>query len=386
MKITIDPFTSSANWTITGATNLIEETTWSHLATSLLPGQIFLKFLEPGTATLTLPAPVDVSKAEHLQFSMRSYYEGAPHTVRFIFGTGPLYEYVMERIVHFGQERFEVPATSYIVGLEIEATERDDLVLSEFLGVKDELPIDLYRGLAQLLEQQRDETTRIMVGSFSALAGASSITIEYTGPDTRQFLDKSTAIQFGDELHLIEEYNAAGLTRFNRYLDGKIIGGPYTDEPIYLHVPVNIEPGEDDVMAPSIALGQAFASSSAVEEGESKIYDSVKADGSARERPLPTLREWTGSITLTSRHGGTLQYLNEICTEALGSNSIIWVNGIQCDIFVEDFVPFGTDDPTDVFSRLVSAFRVKAARDGIDKAKRVAAASTFEISIGVELG
>jgi hypothetical protein len=351
MKIVIDQLIDPADWIFSGD-GTAEFQEWPHLAASHLPGALLFTFNEPCTASLDLAAPAPLldqhgNRLHSFQFYQHSYYTGPNSAkIRFIDRAGsptppwPTLEYWLMPDVY---PQFE-NGLDQVDRIEIEALGPVQFWASELIAFVDELPIDIYRALQAVIEYERDRLPSIRCGTVTASAGDTELQIGETG---RQFLDQRTPIRIGSEKHVIENWTDEGKALLSKQgLDGETLASDYTNEPVYLFLPVNTEPGADKFMLPSINLSGGWSYSlmetrRPVADSWDPRDDTIRVRNGRKRRLHDSL-----AIDPQARQGEPLELMNRILDTAVTPGRTIWINGTGCEITVLPTTEEEGGDPT----------------------------------------
>jgi hypothetical protein len=243
--------------------------------------------------------------------------------------------------------------------VSITANKATEFVMSDLIAFTDEMPIDIYRGLAEVYESLLNPyQARLKVGTVTATPGASEVIIE----DPR-WIEQNTAIEFGGEKHLIEAIRREGTgaaINFSAYFDGPAVVGNHTDEPVYAYFPVLVEPGEDTAIAPSIALDEAMAREVDFNRpwGAATTHSFSGADdGRLSKQEISYM--YRIALNPTSRHGKDMEYLAHAA--GAGIKNAIWINGVLHNIMEqEDLSHQEGGDATEIMPGLTAPIMLTA--------------------------
>lgn len=133
--------------------------------------------------------------------------------------------------------------------------EADQLIASNFLAVKDELPLDLLKAVKASIEARRDELYGIgvRIGKATFSAGDLEVTI-VTDWD---WVERYAVLRFvGDGVDEVHQANNAegNVVSLTRLYDGQSMVGAATEADVYLTMPVEVGRYDLEVLLPGIAL------------------------------------------------------------------------------------------------------------------------------------
>ena len=213
----------------------------------------------------------------------------------------------------------------------------DYLILSNMLAVKDELPLDVFDGLREMLQTMvtqyftdNGDANGILLGTCSAKAGDSSVIL----PNELKFLDKYAVVTIKDnthsETHMIDT-NDENQYNFTTALDGAEIINNFTNANVYLQIPVNYGMTETEIVLPGIVFWGLTPEQIMRQTTEEEYRDTMKADGSVETRLTPANFRYTILIDGEARQNELIAIISQIIRTTL-ARKYIWINGKKVDI------------------------------------------------------
>ncbi len=370
-KVSIEPLTDPSGWT--GPATAVRNSGFRQFSASFLADNLIFELLDTEIAVKSFAA-VDVTDFPHLALNLAAVGTEPVDKrtaadfrarIRFIDSSGPTtLEYFLPLTNRsLDQVRFENTLTS-IDSIEIEALADITFFASEVIAYRDELPLDIYSAMTALMEKARGELD--LTPGFKVKAGTitgSGSTFTITGG---LFLDKDVVVTFGGETHRIK--SVGGSVKFDEnYFDGATIGGPFTDEQMFLFIPINTKPGEEDVQLPSVGMEGGFTSESApVHESATPQLDSYLLDLTVRTSFPDDYRKYTIDLEGIARTGEPLEKVGTLLEKSFERRSVIWINGRRHEVGELDLVLDDFGDATEIVPRVSGSVEVTAAREAVE--------------------
>jgi len=327
MKTAIDNLTSATGWVTADAT--VTATTWPMFASSYLPGQLQFAMSAGGTAE---KATGTIATAyANLGFSIVSKdNDRDDFRLQFRVYNGSDYkEYYVPLSTQFVQVKFK-HYYSQVTKIEFLADADVEFFASELINYTDQIPFDLYTGVLKLLQKHIE--TMPQIGVLTCSAGATSITI--TGA---KYLDKYLTFKVGNEIHQIADITQGKGVVMTDYVNGKAMVSAFTNEPVYLYLPAEIEPSEFFIFEPGFSFTEGFPARPIDDEPyHDVINDSYETSGINRTRIVGRSFEYTVRIQTMARHGKIAEILTRILKKAFAVAEPLWINGQRHEYDITD--------------------------------------------------
>lgn len=327
MKTAIDNCTSAASWSLSNAT--VTATTWPMFASSYLSGQLQFAISDGGTAekaTGTVLTPyanlgfsIIAKDNDRNDFRLRfRVYNGADYKEYYV----PLStQFVQVKLKHYYSQ---VTKIVFLADADVE------FFVSELINYTDQIPFDLYTGVLKLLQKHIE--TMPQIGVVTCSSGATSITI--TGA---KYLDKYLTFRVGNEIHQIAEITQGKAITLTAYGNGKTMAGAFTNEPVYLYLPAEIEPNQFFIFEPGFSFTEGFPARPIDDEPyHDVISDSYETSGINRTRIVGRSFEYTVRIQTMARHGKIAEILIRILKKAFAVAEPLWINGQRHEYDITD--------------------------------------------------
>ena len=319
MKAVIDNLTSATGMAATNAT--VTATTWPMFASSWLSGQVQFNMQALGSVSKTFTAIQ--TPYQNIAFNIVAKdNDKRDFRLKFrIYQDANTYkEYYVPLKTQFLQVRFKHYYTS-VIKYEFIAIEAVEFFACEMINYTDQIPIDLYTGCMERVRYAMETLPEI--GRLTCSAGARSVTI--TNP---KYLDKYLTFKVGNEIHQIDEITQGKAVTFTAFGNGKAMVGSFSNEPVYLYLPTEIEPGEFFIFEPGYSFTEGFPCTPVEsEEHYSFENDSFETSGINRTRRIGPYFEYTVRVQTMARHGKIAEILIRILKKAFATAEYIWING-----------------------------------------------------------
>jgi len=232
---------------------------------------------------------------------------------------------------HFQDITFDISEINTINKIRITALSNtgDFILFSEMLAVKDELPLDIFQGTKEAIENVIDNNyaTQYPIGTVTASAGDTDIDI--TG--NRNWIDKYAVITITDgvnsETHQIAENTEINF-KFNSMYNGNSMLKNYTAANVYLKIPVGFGRSAKEIFLPGIAIWGMTPEPILRGSKLDKIYDTYKSDFSATERRDAQIQNHTILVDCEARETQTeiLADMSQLVRNFIAKEGL-WING-----------------------------------------------------------
>ncbi len=359
MKLPIELFVSAAGWTLppgfTASVNQVPDFVADGLGASI----VF--YIPPGSSGKVISKSVAIDATGYPEAVLSLWSRnlsgsdfGTPDKYPYAFSlSGTAFTY-LPVWPGFQDISFALPAAAVTqVAIKVLTDQEDWIIVSGLYAILDEYPLDVLTGIQSGLQAQaaRLYPAGIDTGAtVTAQAGDASVKLS----GVPSFVDRYALLSFGGETHLVDEYDeATGIATFFSSWGGKAVLGAQAAVPVALQFPVQIvEPtAEIDYAIPGIAFG-AMAPEPILRRGNvSKVYDSLREDGSFREVMDPAILRYTILIDVEARHAELMARMNRVVREFLLSGGV-WINARRHNFVFEEIpIEIEPEDPTQMIAK-----------------------------------
>lgn len=343
MKLQIDSLSSVTGWTIT-APSTITQNGFSQYVAGLNTNSIMIKFASSGgrVATKTLSTPIDVTDYESLVFSIWSQTKGydkqylKSSDFAYKIQLDATHEYYIPVWSTFSDITIGIEDVTSITQIKITAlhSDTDYIIISEMVAEKEEIPYDILYSFKETLDYMIEQTYTygINIGTINATIGDTSITFS-TRPN---YLERYGVIYItgggNSETHQVFD-NDAEIFQLNDNYDGNTILNDYTGATVYLQLPVYINPKQDDIRLPGMAVWGIEPTPILRGSKLDIIYDSfLVSDSSAKERREGQILRYSILLDCESRSDELIDIMTRFI-RFLAAGEILWINGRKHDIY-----------------------------------------------------
>ena len=218
----------------------------------------------------------------------------------------------------------------------------DYLILSHMVAVRDEFPVDIFRGIKEALEYERDfqyskasagvlNKGLLIASGLNLVAGARSVIM----PSSLSWVDKYATIRIDDgaysELHQIDKSDEQEYIFLSTF-DGLVVTRNYSNCSLYLTMPIEFSPSETEIYLPGMAIWgmnpEEIFQSSKIDE----IRDSFTDAETVQSRTTHQLFRYPILIDCEARHDELIGVMSKIVRVVL-AREYLWVNGKKVRIF-----------------------------------------------------
>jgi hypothetical protein len=366
MKTTIDALLTGAGWSGTGtvySTNAIPEYISGLNATStLFKFTAINQYLEKTfTNDLTDYDELTISIWSRNNKGLGLNYLAAdefPYKIGIYSGTSTVHEYYLPT-----DNKLE-PVTIKIsegvitkIRITMLSAGEDYLVVSNLIASKDEMPLDIFQGMKEIIENTvslnygriRGGITSkgIFLGNVTAAAGA-----KYILMPALKYLQKYSVFTITDgthtETHQVEKTDEEEI-ELGRNYDGLTLLYSYTAAPMYLTIPVAFGQQEREVYLPGIAIWGMPGEELPMETKIGETRDSYNVDGSLSARYNPVNYKYTLQIDCEARHSELIGFM-ALMVRRVAAQEYVWINGKKFNIKVNS-VPTAIE-PTEGYNQI----------------------------------
>ena len=246
----------------------------------------------------------------------------------------------------FNDVTLYIPQVGQLDNIEITALHNDEdyLILSNMVAVKDELPVDIFRGVkGQLAYEMNNKYASstggvngkgILLGKVSASAGDTTI----YNIDSYGYLERYAVIMIDDgagntETHQLDNNDGQEYS-FSSLYDGTVLLNDYTDASLYLLCPVEYGTAEREIILPGVSVwGMApeeVLRTNKIEE----MRDTFQPGDTVQSRLTPVTFQYIIILDCEARNNELLALMSLACRSMIGKQ-YIWVNGKKLNLYVE---------------------------------------------------
>lgn len=343
MKLQIDSLTSITGWTISSPSTISENEFTQYIA-GLNTKSLMIKFDSSGgrVATKTFGTPYDVTDYESLVFSIWSREKGVdqhylkPADFVYKIQIDSTHEYYIPVWSTFADVTIGIEDVTSITQIKITAlhSDTDYIVISEMVAEHEEVPYDLLFAFKETLDYMIEQSYPygINIGTINATTGDTSINFT-TRPN---YLNRYGVVHIRDgvnsETHQVTD-NDAETFNLNDNYDGNAILNDYTGATVYLQFPVYINPKQDDIRLPGMALWGIEPAPILRGAKLDILRDSfLVSDYSSKERREGQILRYSVLIDCESWNDELIDIMTRFA-RFLAAGEIIWINGRKHDVY-----------------------------------------------------
>ena len=391
MKLQIDSLTSTTDWVISSPSTITENEFTEYIA-GLNTKSLMIKFDTSGgrVATKTFGTPFDVTDYESLVFSIWSSTKGAdqhylkPADFTYKIQIDATHEYYVPVWSTFADVTIGIEDVTSITQIKITPlhADTDYIIISEMVAEHEEIPYDILFTFKETLDYMIEQsyTYGLNIGTINATTGDTSITFS-TRPN---YLNRYGVIYItgggNSETHQVHD-NDAETFQLNDNYDGNSILNDYTGATVYLQFPVYINPKQNDVRLPGMAIwGIEPTPIIRGNKLDIKRDSFLVSDSSSKERREGHILRYPVLIDCESRSDELIDIMTRFI-RFLAAGEIIWVNGRKHDI---DFTGAPTElMPTqgiDIISKVQYSIDVEA-KENINSRVAIPATTTITTTV-----
>lgn len=354
MKTQVEQFVSSADWTPSGTGTVavhLENEHEQYIAGGLAKSLIFsfpVGNLNEHIEKTIAPA-IDVSDKDVLVFSVFSFRRAQPGYRKAADFQYRLHLSATESIDFptwgsFTDITVPLGAIASIDRVRLEAlhNEKDFLVCSYMLAVRDELPRDIFVSLKESLESVAAELLGkgVQIGTVTAAAAASSIQIVGDARFAQQYAVLRIDDGVNSEVHMLAENDETDFQLDPDVFDGGQLLNAFTAAPVYLTFPIEFARFSTEILLPGIVIWgldpepvgrtSQLAKQTVAHDG---VGFSVRREGQLLRYQIP--------IHIMARQAELFAEATRIVRRVLSRN-VLWVNGRKHDVTF-DIKPIETE-------------------------------------------
>lgn len=349
MKTIIQALETASDWTGTGTAT---DKDWPHLSANWQSAQVQFSLPVIGNA-MAATVSVDVTDKEFITIFIagNSQTSTAPETTDYalkvsIEGSPGNVEYYVP-LSKVGQPFIIKNSFTAITKVEFISLKTDtQFFCHNMIAYTDELPIDIYKGLADSLRRY-NQAERVLIGTITGTAGDTTLSI----PASKR-IEHGSVIVINSKQYQIK----TGTPETDSYtLENTFTGSSLSDtvssEPVYLEMAVVYGIGERPLVVPSIGLSGGFDSEIVAEVESTSIDSDTHIVSSDTKRYF--FRGDTSKITIDieclGRHPKDVEALIRIVKKAINKRSLVWINGRKHELNIDTHITQQNPELGDIF-------------------------------------
>jgi len=257
MKYQIDKLNLSANWSIVNGT--LTDIEYDKFDRYAFQGQVQVDFLDNGIMTFIPLSPIDVTGSDTFYITVNynnlSTYPSDSLFIKFYSGVNSVEYFLTITSDKPDEYLFYNPYTT-IDKVEIRTLTACTLVLNDLVACKDELPYDINIGIGEYVETL--VPTSILLGTSTVISGSKTLTVN----QVPKFAERQSCIRIGSEVHqvlghTINKDNTVSY-QFGQMFDGATILNNWTNENVYLEIPILVNPKQREGVTPALSIEGGF--------------------------------------------------------------------------------------------------------------------------------
>lgn len=336
MKLEIEPFETLTGWTTDGSISAHQLNAHREYIADLKVASVVFKIpagnqgksIEKAVALSLTGYEVVVISAWSRNKRSNAYTAEADFSYKLSLATGQ--EWLMPIWESFTDTTFALEGLAATTKVKITALHNDEdyIILSALVAVKDEYPLDIFRGVKRGLDLAVGGVfgaDGVSAGTASFAAGDEAVTI--TG--ARDYLDRYATLRFKDlthtEDHHVERWDE-NTARFSSLFDGRKMINAMSGAAVTVIPEVAWGKEQEEIVLPGIALWGMTPEPVQRAQDLATIFDTWKPDGSVAARRDYMALKYPILVDCESRHYQMLAWLSQAVRWWLGGNTV-WING-----------------------------------------------------------
>lgn len=378
MKVIIDELSNIDGWVYTG-TGTAEIDNHKNYSANESGKQLLIKYNPGDLLEKTYTESINISETDNILFNIigkqKSNIDGFKGKIKFIDSLGNEIEYYLEYSTNFEPSIYKNTLTD-IKTIIFTFTSTDEIMISDIIAVKDEFPIDIYKAIKEKIESFSDEY-KILVGYVTCSAGDKNINI----PDLK-YCDKYTVIKIGEEYHQIKSEVITENIQFYSNYSGSSILLDYSNEPVYLVVPIRIETDIIEPSVPSISLSGGFNSEQLSYEKFSYYTDSYTESGTYRIVNIGSSNKFIINMTGYARNKKSLQLLFDIIRRFINDKDImLFINGRKSEFYANNINTIDTTQLNELLSTISTDIELDITEESYENPDALEIDNTINIGV-----
>jgi len=248
------------------------------------------------------------------------------------------HEYEIDLFPYMIDQYFRLDEISTIEKIKITyyGTSFDRLICSHCLAVLDEIPVDIFISIQDLIETEITELigNGFSLGTLDADSGDDEIALNQLADTALTYIDRHSVIKIEDgvnsETHVLED-NDERYFKLADGLDGDEIVNDFTDANCYLTIPVRYGVNQQIYNTPSISI-TGYTPNPILRGGKVETVFNTKEDGSAYARKDDQIYEYMFQVAcITRMENDILTFMSQLVRNVI-ARKILWINGQKYDI------------------------------------------------------
>ena len=387
MKTVIDNITETTGWSASGGAtvhgvNQIKEYIAGNNSASMIFGFNGINsYIEKSYSEDVTDYDELVLWVMSVRKGISAYRYASDFIYKIDFGGDEYYLYTRDE---FSWIKIDISNINSISRLRITAlhSNSDYLVLSYFIAVKNVFPLDIYQGIKEQIEYERDTFhTSNLIGTFSGSEGNNYIEF----PDHVPYIERYSVIKIDDgsnnETHIIKEEVANHKFYLGELYDGELLLHDYTNANVYLLYAVEFGTTQKEIILPGITVWGFAPEKETITNELDTDLEQVDVSGTFHEKQVGSYFRWPLLIDCECKDSWELLGdISNIVRKFL-SKKLVWINGRKGYI---DFDGSSIEMyPTEAFNIVPKvqypAFTI--VREDVYQGESLPATSTLDINV-----
>jgi hypothetical protein len=280
---------------------------------------------------------IDVSSYDyaicHFYSSFNKYTKGI-YKIAF----NDTHEFEIDTFNYMIDQYFRLNEVSTITKIKITylGSGTDRLICSHCLAVYDEIPLDIWKAVQDLIEKEftvkRGEG--FLLGNITTASGEEGIALKQINDTALEYIDRYSVIKIKDgvneESHVLDENNERIFT-LGKLLDGSTIVNNFTNANLYLTIPVRYGNKQKEYNVPSIAI-TGFSPTAILRGGKIETVFNTKESGTTYARQEDQIYQYFIQVACIDRfESENLTFMSKIVRDVI-AREILWISGQKFDI------------------------------------------------------
>jgi hypothetical protein len=334
MKQVIDNLTTLSGWTSSSGAS-ITLTDWKEFSASNLDKQ-FLVTMNQNSFIEKVFFPTIALKYKQIRFNAIAKIDKYKNTInsvndihlRILFFDGFIFEeFVVPITKNFEPITFKLKNINNLSKIKIVANKYIQFFISEIICYEDKGLFDLVYEIKNEIESLNEYNKDSSIGFATCQAGSKEIIVS-----NPKHLEKYLCVKIGNEIHQVNNILGNKIT-FLQTFNGETILNNYSNQEIFVHIPVYFNPVDIESSIPGISILNNCTIERVGYENSSFELDSISPDiESARFVKTGNTFKYDIIVEGVWRKNFTSQIVINLLKKFINLKSIIWVNGNKCEI------------------------------------------------------
>lgn len=215
-------------------------------------------------------------------------------------------------------------------------TSLDRLICSHCLAVLDEIPVDMFVSIQNIIETEINDLIGdgFLLGTLDANSGDSQIALNQLAYTALEYIDRYSVIKIDDgvnsEVHVLED-NDERYFELEDAEDGNEIINDFTDANCYLTIPVRYGVKQQIYNTPSINI-TGYTPTPILRGGKVETVFTTKESGTSYERKDDQIYEYRFQVAcITRMENDIMTFMSKLVRDII-ARKILWINGQKYDI------------------------------------------------------